>query len=58
MGHHDIFFKQTFSIKEHAVDYLRHVLPAEISTSLDYSGLHNSGDTIPNFLVSAQAFGA
>jgi predicted transposase/invertase (TIGR01784 family) len=39
MGHHDVFFKQTFSIKEHAVDYLRHVLPDEINDGVDYSSL-------------------
>ena len=37
MGHHDIFFKHTFSIKEHAVDFASHVLPAEINAKLDYS---------------------
>jgi hypothetical protein len=36
MGHHDIFFKHTFSIKEHAVDFASHVLPAEINAKLDY----------------------
>ena len=37
MGHHDIFFKHTFSIKENAVDFASHVLPAEINAKLDYS---------------------
>ncbi len=37
MGHHDIFFKHTFSIKEHAVDFASHVLSAEINAKLDYS---------------------
>ena len=37
MGHHDIFFKHTFSIKEHAVDFASHVLPSEIDAKLDYS---------------------
>ena len=28
--HHDLFFKETFSYKEHAVDFLKAVLPANL----------------------------
>ena len=37
MGHHDLFFKQTFSIREHAVDYLQHILPPEVGDGIDYA---------------------
>ena len=37
MGHHDLFFKKTFSIREHAKDYLRHVLPPELAEGIDYA---------------------
>lgn len=37
MGHHDLFFKQTFSIREHAVDYLQNILPPEMGEGIDYT---------------------
>jgi predicted transposase YdaD len=37
MGHHDLFFKQTFSIREHVVDYLQHILPPEVAEGIDYT---------------------
>jgi len=37
MGHHDLFFKKTFSIREHAVDYLQHILPPEVAQGIDYA---------------------
>ena len=37
MGHHDLFFKQTFSIREHVVDYLQHILPSSVGEKIDYT---------------------
>ncbi len=39
MGHHDLFFKQTFSIREHAADFIRHTLPPELSDQMDFNTL-------------------
>ncbi len=39
MGHHDLFFKRTFSVREHAVDFLRHVLPPALDEDIDYGSL-------------------
>lgn len=38
-GHHDVFFKQTFSIRENAADFARHVLPKGLASGIDYSTL-------------------
>jgi len=35
-GYHDYFFKQVFSTKEHAIDFLKHSLPSEIVKNLDF----------------------
>ncbi|SLM28686.1 transposase [Desulfamplus magnetovallimortis] len=37
MGYHDLFFKQTFSIREHAVDFVQHTLPSEVIRGIDYA---------------------
>ena len=37
MGHHDLFFKQTFSIRENAVDFVKHTLPPELADGIDFS---------------------
>ena len=39
MGYHDLFFKQTFSIREHAVDFIKHTLPPEVTLGIDYASL-------------------
>ncbi len=39
MGHHDLFFKKTFSIREHAIDFIKHTLPSEVVQGIDYSTL-------------------
>ena len=39
MGHHDLFFKQTFSIRENAVDFVKHTLPPELADGIDFSTL-------------------
>ena len=39
-GHHDDFFKETFSIKENVADFTFHVLPPEVRELLDLSSLH------------------
>jgi hypothetical protein len=39
MGHHDLFFKQTFSIREHAVDFVKHTLPPELAAEMDFNTL-------------------
>ena len=39
MGYHDLFFKQTFSILEHAVDFLKQALPPEVTMGIDYATL-------------------
>ena len=39
MGHHDLFFKQIFSIREHAADFIRHTLPSELSEGMDFNSL-------------------
>jgi hypothetical protein len=33
---HDLFFKQTFSYSEHAVDFLKFALPAQLAQEIDY----------------------
>jgi hypothetical protein len=39
MGHHDLFFKQVFSIRESAVDFVRHILPPSMQEGIDYTTL-------------------
>ncbi|MFA5905401.1 MAG: Rpn family recombination-promoting nuclease/putative transposase [Desulfobacula sp.] len=39
MGYHDLFFKQTFSIREHAVDFLKQALPPQVAMGIDYATL-------------------
>ncbi len=39
MGHHDLFFKKVFSIRESTVDFVRHMLPIEMRESIDYSSI-------------------
>ena len=39
MGHHDLFFKQTFSIREHAVDFVKHMLPPALTRGIDFTTL-------------------
>ena len=39
MGHHDLFFKKTFSIRENAADFLHHTLAPELVEEMDLSTL-------------------
>ena len=39
MGHHDLFFKKVFSIRESAVDFVRHILPAAMQEEIDYDSI-------------------
>jgi len=55
MGHHDLFFKQTFSIREHAADFVKHTLPPELAAEMDFNtltiekGSHVDTDLAENF---------
>ena len=42
---HDLFFKQTFSYPEHAVDFLKSALPAELTAEIDYSSIVSEKDS-------------
>ena len=39
MGHHDLFFKKAFSIRELAADFVKHTLPPELADAIDFSTL-------------------
>jgi glucan phosphorylase len=39
MGHHDLFFKKTFSIRENAADFLQHTLAPELIEEMDLDTL-------------------
>jgi len=39
MGHHDLFFKKVFSIRENAVDFVRHTLPSAMREGIDYDSV-------------------
>ena len=39
MGHHDLFFKKTFSIHENAADFLQHTLAPELVEEMDLDTL-------------------
>jgi predicted transposase/invertase (TIGR01784 family) len=39
MGHHDLFFKKTFSIRENAADFLQHTLAPELVEEMDLDTL-------------------
>ncbi len=39
MGHHDLFFKKTFSIRENAADFLHHTLAPELVEEMDLNSL-------------------
>lgn len=45
MGHHDLFFKQTFSIREHAVDFVKHTFPPELVRGIDFATLFLEKDS-------------
>ena len=45
MGHHDLFFKQTFSIREHAVDFVKHTFPPELARGIDFATLFLEKDS-------------
>ncbi len=39
MNHHDLFFKATFSIRDNATDFVRHILPSELVEQMDFETL-------------------
>jgi hypothetical protein len=39
MGHHALFFKKTFSIRENAADFLQHTLAPELIEEMDFDTL-------------------
>jgi predicted transposase/invertase (TIGR01784 family) len=45
MGHHDKFFKQVFSDKNHAVDFVRTVLPPDLRDGLDFGSFQDEKDS-------------
>ena len=45
MGHHDIFFKETLSIIEHAVDFLKGILPQELAEGIDFDTVRFEKDS-------------
>jgi predicted transposase/invertase (TIGR01784 family) len=51
--HHDLFFKETFSYSEHAVDFLKFVLPAELAEKVDYSSIASEKDSYVDSDLSA-----
>ena len=52
MGHHDLFFKKTFSIHEHAADFIKHPLPSKVVQGIDYSTLTlEKGSYIDDYLT-------
>jgi predicted transposase/invertase (TIGR01784 family) len=50
---HDLFFKQTFSYPEHAVDFLKSALPAELTAEIDYSSIVSEKDSYVDSDLSA-----
>jgi predicted transposase/invertase (TIGR01784 family) len=55
MNHHDLFFKATFSIRENAADFVRHILPPGLVDQIDFKtlaiekGSHVDAELAENF---------
>jgi predicted transposase/invertase (TIGR01784 family) len=51
--HHDLFFKETFSYSEHAVDFLKSALPTELAAGIDYTSIASEKDSYVDSDLSA-----